>query len=567
MGCNVPIQRCQPLWRLSFQSLHSRVLNLVTALIRLPDFPIAGFGRYSLLLGATIGLLSCGGKAPCTRCDTLVIAAVGEPSSLVPPVVFETVGRDISDQIFQRLADLPAGHSPGDPTAYRPALAASWERVDSLTWRFHLQPKARWSDGQAVTAADVVFSFEAYADSVLDAQARSAIAGHITATAADSATALIHFDHSYPEQLYDATWQVRILPAHIWSSVPRAQWANDTAGAHLVGSGPYRLAHWERGQSLELVARSTSTPIQHVFWRFAADPEAALNLVLAHEADLLETLTTPERAAKVSADSTLSVIPYPSAAYGYVGYNLKSGLLTSAVLRRALNQAVDRGAIATQLFGSGAKAPPGPLSQLLWIWDDSVKVLAADSAAAAAELDRAGWRAGSDGIRRQGARKLAFDLLVPGTSAVRKRAAEILQERWRAIGVAVSVTAVDFPVFQQRLASGKFDSYVATYLDEPSPRGLADQWTTAGIGVLNFGRYSNPAFDRQFAAAAAEADPARARVLWRQALDTLNADAPALFLFAPVNRAAASRRLGALEIDPWSWVSGLSSWKLSGPGK
>ncbi|HTO73504.1 MAG TPA: ABC transporter substrate-binding protein, partial [Gemmatimonadales bacterium] len=190
-----------------------------------------------------------------------------------------------------------------------------------------------------------------------------------------------------------------------------------------------------------------------------------------------------------------------------------------------------------------------------------------DSTAALAALDHAGWRPGPDGIRRQGARKLAFDLLVPGTSAVRKRAAEILQERWRAIGVEVSVTAVDFPVFQQRLASGKFDSYVATYLDEPSPRGLGDQWTTAGIGVLNFGRYSNPAFDRQFAAAAAEADPARARALWRQALDTLNADAPALFLFAPVNRAAASRRLGAPAIDPWSWVSGLSRWKLSGSGK
>ncbi len=530
------------------------------------DFRWAGRGVVVLLAGL-VCLGACRSAPVCARCDTLVIAAVGEPSSLVPPIVFETVGRDVSDQIFQRLADLPAGHSPADPAAYRPALAASWERVDSLTWRFHLQPAAHWSDGQPVTAADVVFSFEVYADSVLDAPARSVIAGHITATAADSATVLVHFDHSYPEQLYDATWQVRILPAHIWSTIPRSAWAGDTAGAHLVGSGPYRLAHWERGQSLELVARSTATPIQHVFWRFAADPEAALNLVLAHEADLLETLTTPERAAKVAADSTLAVIPYPSAAYGYVGYNLKSALLSSVTLRRALNQAVDRGAIANELFGAGAKAPPGPISQLLWIWDDSVKVLAADSAAAEAELDRAGWRAGPDGIRRQGTRKLAFDLLVPGTSAVRKRAAEILQERWRALGAAVSVTAVDFPVFQQRLAGGKFDSYVATYLDEPSPRGLADQWTTAGIGALNFGHYSNPAFDREFAAAAAEADPGRARALWREALDTLNADAPALFLFAPVNRAAAARRLGTPAIDPWSWVSGLASWKLSGPGK
>jgi peptide/nickel transport system substrate-binding protein len=354
------------------------------------------------------------------------------------------------------------------------------------------------------------------------------------------------------------------MPAHIWRAIPSAQWGADTVLAHLIGSGPYRLARWDRGQSLELAPAGTGTApgIPHVIWRFAADPEAALDLVLAHEADLLETLTTPERAARVAADSTLAVLAYPSAIYGYVGYNLKAGPLAAAAVRRALNMTVDRAAIATQLFGSGAKAPPGPISQLLWLWDDSVRVLPVDSAAAAAALDAAGWHPGPDGVRRLGGKRLAFDLLVPGTSAVRRRAAEILQERWRAIGAAVTVTAVDFPVFQERLAKGRFESYVATYLDEPSPRGLADQWTTAGIGALNFGSYSNPAFDRRLATAAAEADPARARAEWREAFDTLNADAPALFLFAPVNRAAVTRRLGAITLNAYSWLSDLPSWHL-----
>ena len=52
----------------------------------------------------------------------------------------------------------------------------------------------------------------------------------------------------------------------------------------------------------------------------------------------------------------------------------------------------------------------------------------------------------------------------------------------------------------------------------------------------------------------------RARALYREAMDTLNADAPALFLYAPANQAVVSRRLRDVEIDPYSWASGLRHW-------
>ncbi|HXI20958.1 MAG TPA: ABC transporter substrate-binding protein, partial [Gemmatimonadales bacterium] len=199
-------------------------------------------------------LAACGGERGCPRCDTIVIAATGEPETVLPPLVVETVGRDIGDQVFERLADLEPGKAPLDPTAYRPRLAASWERVDSLTWRFHLRPGARWQDGQPVTAHDVVFSFDVYADSTLDTPARPYLAHALTVSAADSATVVIRFRRAYSEQLYDATWHVRVIPAHIWDGVPRDRWAADTAVAHLVGSGPFRVAAWQRGQSLTLVA-------------------------------------------------------------------------------------------------------------------------------------------------------------------------------------------------------------------------------------------------------------------------------------------------------------------------
>jgi ABC-type transport system substrate-binding protein len=206
-----------------------------------------------------------------------VVASTGEPASLVPPLVDQTVGRDIGDQIYERLADLEPQASPIDPSSYRPGLAERWERIDSLTWRFHLRPNARWQDGRRVTAADVVFSFDAFSDSTLDAPARSYLAGRVRATAEDSATVRVAFTEPSPEQLYDATYHVRVLPRHIWDSIPRQRWAADTVLAHLVGSGPYHIQDWQRGRFLILVADSgrsaDETPaIRKAVWRFAPIP-------------------------------------------------------------------------------------------------------------------------------------------------------------------------------------------------------------------------------------------------------------------------------------------------------
>ena len=100
--------------------------------------------------------------------------------------------------------------------------------------------------------------------------------------------------------------------------------------------------------------------------------------------------------------------------------------------------------------------------------------------------------------------------------------------------------------------------------DEPSPRSLADQWGRAGWDAINYGRYASAAFDSLLAAAGNESEPARAAELYRRAMETLNDDAPAIFLYAPSNTAVVSRRLENVEIDPYSWASGLRTWSARG---
>jgi len=528
--------------------------------------------RWGVALLAT-ALAACAPDRPgdCAECGVLVVAAAGEPSSLFPPLIYETVGRDITDQVFERLADLAPGAAPIDPAGYRPGLAERWERVDSLTLRFHLRPGAEWQDGVAVSAHDVVFSFATYADSALETEAGAVLAGRVSVTAEDSTTVLVRFAHAYPEQMYDATWHVRILPAHIWEAMPRGEWEADTTLAHVVGSGRYRVAAWVRGQSLSLEAVSgAELPIHRVVWRFVPDPDAAVNLLLAGEADLVEQLGPPSRVARVAGDTAAELIRYPSAAYGFLGFRVQDAagkhhaILGDRALRRALSMGIDRQMLAAGIFGEGTVAPSGPMSQLLWINSPDIRTLPFDTAAAARLLDSLGWQRGTDGVRRRGRQSLGFDILVPGSSLTRRDLAQALQQSWKALGVAVTVTSVDFPVFNQRLAQGAFDSYIGAWLDEPSPRGLADQWTRGGWGKLNYGRYDDPQFDSLFARAVAAPDTATAGPLYRAAMDTLNADAPALFLFAPMQVAGASRRLTGVTINPYSWLSELASWR-AGP--
>jgi peptide/nickel transport system substrate-binding protein len=490
--------------------------------------------------------------------------------------VDESVGRDIGDQIFERLAVLAPGGAPIDTAAYRPALAARWQQLDSLTWRFRLRPDARWQDGRPVTSEDVRFSFEAFTDSTLGAVAQPYLAGNVEVIPEDSAAFLVRFAEPSPEQLYDATYHVRIIPKHVWDSVPRSSWAADTSTARLIGSGPFRLEWWERGQFLILAADSAGGDrpgIRRAIWRFTADPDAALNLVLSHEADLLETAIGPERAARAAADSTLRVISYPSAAYGFLGFNLydrqRRGphpLLADRETRRGLALGVDRSVLARSVFGEEAKAPPGPMSRLLWIWSDSIRTLPYDTAAARQTLEHAGWRLpASGGIRRRDKQRLAFDILVPSTSGSRRQLAVQLQEAWRKLGAEVTVTAVDFALFQERLGQGRFDSYIGAWLDEPSPRGLADQWSRQGWAAINYGRYANPVFDSLLARAGREPGVREAASLYHQAFETLNADAPAIFLYAPANTAVAARRIETMAIDAYSWASGLRDWTASIP--
>src|SRR5437879_12224297 len=97
-------------------------------------------------------------------CGTMVSASSGEPDILLPPVSEFSITRDVTDQLFLKLADLGAsGNTIGDED-FQAQLAQRWEWDTPTTRGFHLDPRARWQDGQAVTAPAVACPYDAYRD-------------------------------------------------------------------------------------------------------------------------------------------------------------------------------------------------------------------------------------------------------------------------------------------------------------------------------------------------------------------------------------------------------------------
>lgn len=534
----------------------------------------------AVLAGLLVLLAGCERRRPgCIGeyCGTLVIASAGEPDILLFPVSDRAITRDVSDQLFLKLADLGlSGNTIGDED-FQPQLAARWEWDAPTTLVFHLDPRARWQDGQAVTAADVAFTYDAYTDTLVNSPFRPALRNIAAVTTRDSLTVVFRFRQRYPEMFYDAVYHMRILPAHLLREVPRDQWRSTAFGRAPVGDGPYRFVAWKAGESLELAADSTfflgRPRIRRVIWRFTPDQTVAVTQLIAGDADAIEVLVSPDNVQRACAAPQLACYPYKGAQYGYVGFNLAAPgdttkphpLFGSRDLRRALVMAVDRERMLRTVWGDFAKVPPGPLSQLWWIWDPEIRELPYDSAQAARLLTRLGWTdSDGDGIRDKDGRALTFRMLVPTTSAIRRQYGRLLQEQFRTIGVDVQLDEVDFSLFNERARAGRFDALINVWTTDPSPSsGFPQTWTRAGLGRSNYGHYDNPAVDQLVDRAVVSAgNRDQAHRAWRAAIETLNQDAPAVFLFATENVAAVHKRVADVQIRPDSWLALLRAWRI-----
>lgn len=505
---------------------------------------------------------------------TMVVAMPGDVSTLVPPLVAAAADRQVTDLLFDRLAEIGLEMNTVGDKGFTPQLAERWQWAsDSLSVAFHINPKARWHDGRPVRASDVRYSFGVVKDPATGSPIAPLVQNVDSVAVKDSLTAVVWFKRRTPEQFYDFVYQILILPEHVLGNTPSAQLKTADAARRGIGSGRFRLAAWQPGQRLELVSDTANyrgrAKLDRIVFAPTPDYNAALGRFFSGDADFFEQLRA-EHLPRLEGDSVRRAVRYPSFQYGYLAFNLVDPgqpsrphpIFGDRAVRRALTMAVDRQAMLRNVFDTIGIPLHGPFPSTLAIADTTLPQIPYDTARARAVLDSAGWLAGTDGIRVKNGRRLEFGLLSPNSSAVRHQYAVLLQAAFRRVGAAVRLEETDFPAYIAKQGAHGFDTELAVYLTDPSPSGLKQSWSTAGIARdgSNFPSYSNPAVDALLDSTTAAFDPLRTRAYARRAMETIIEDAPGIWLYQPPTIAGIARRIHTTPMRPDGFWSGMADW-------
>ena len=127
----------------------------------------------------------------------------------------------------------------------------------------------------------------------------------------------------------------------------------------------------------------------------------------------------------------------------------------------------------------------------------------------------------------------------------------------------MEIVELDGTTWNTRAAAGDFDAYFQSLGHDASPGSIGEMWISAGIGGFNGVRYSSPTFDRLVAEAGSTSDQQAARETWREALNIINGDAPAIWVYSPLGVAGVHERIEGVSIPPDEWWRTIWQWRVS----
>jgi peptide/nickel transport system substrate-binding protein len=205
----------------------------------------------------------------------------------------------------------------------------------------------------------------------------------------------------------------------------------------------------------------------------------------------------------------------------------------------------------------------GPATRIL-ATSDTTLGLPYDPERAGLVLDSLGWRRGTNGMRARGKTPLAFSVILPSSSAIRKRIAVLLQEQWRKVGANVRLEPIEVNTFGARMDARKFESLLNAWHIDPTPSSVKEEWASSEIrsGGYNATSYRNPVFDAVLDSAVREMNPVASAALYKRAYRILTEDAPAIWLYELRNAQGVSKRIRTTGMRPDAWWANLADWSV-----
>ncbi len=335
--------------------------------------------------------------------DTVKIAQVEEPINFNPALIAGIPDDAVTFWQFDGLTKL-AVTGEGRLTIV-PSLAESWEFTDeNRTIIWHLRDDVYWHDGVKFTANDVKFTFDAIKNPETAASSSSFYLDLASTEVLDNYTVAMHF--SVPNAMvltmaYENSGA--ILPEHVLKDYEPSGWRTnffntDPLSGPYVGTGPYKMVEWARGQYIKYEANQDywmgPPPIKYIYLVFIGEPASALAAIQNHEVNyLLKELTDPvlTDVQALQGSSGINVEFYAGTRIPWISFNLNHPILSNRYVRLAICHAIPVQQIIDTVMNGLAVPAKGPISPSTRFYPADVQPYTYDLVLARQYLAEAGY--------------------------------------------------------------------------------------------------------------------------------------------------------------------------------
>jgi peptide/nickel transport system substrate-binding protein len=479
-----------------------------------------------------------------TRPGVLRFASINDPDTLSPLIGTYQVDVDLSifwagylfnysdtDQLVPELA------------TELPTLANGGISKDGLTITYHLRKGVQWQDGAPFSADDVVFTWHAVMNPNNNVQTRTGYDDIASIDEPDPATVVVHLKHTFAP-FVDTFFTMSGTPYPVYPKHLLAKYHDLNRipyNSKPVGTGPFIVQEWHRGQTLRMVANPHywrgAPKLKEVQYRAIPDENTLTTSMRTHEIDLWYNASAANYPVASKIDGSHPVLT-PFTAYSMLALNTQHPVMSDPAVRRAIAFATDRKRIIDTITYGVNVLGEGDQPAFSWAHDPSLKPIPFDPAQARAILDAAGWHAGPDGIRTKNGQRLHVSLATATGQTLGNRTAVFLQAAWKDVGIEVEVrpyaTAILFANYAAGgiLQAGKYDVGFLSWINGVDP----DDSTTVTCAAIppngqNITRYCDRRIDAQERIALTSYDQAVRKAAYGQVQEILVDQVPFLTLY------------------------------------
>lgn len=499
--------------------------------------------------------------------DALVEGTIGDASNLIAMLAGDSASHSISGMIFDGMLTYDKTLSELEPR-----LASTWEvSDDGRVITFHLRRDVKWQDGEPFTARDVEFGFQtivdpatltAYAEDYRQVQSFEVLDDH---------TFRVTYEKPYAPAL--ATWgSMVVLPRHLLEGRDINS-AQDFA-RNPVGLGPYKLESWETGMQITLRAYQDyyrGRPyIERVVERIIPDAQTQFLELKSGGIDQmgLTPLQFNRQTDTPDFKRNFRKYRYLSNGYTYLGYNLQRPLFADVRVRRALTHAIDKSEIVEAVLlglGQPAAVPYKPGTR----WhNDKVEDLAYDPERARALLAEVGWAdSDGDGVLDKNGERFEFKIITNQGNDQRLKAATVIQQRLKEIGILVDVRVIEWAAFINEFVNKrKFDAVLLGWsLDLDPDQYIIWHSEKTGAKEFNFVTYSNAEVDELLDKGRRTFDADERERIYDRFQEILVDEQPYTFLYYADSLPAVHCRVHGIEPAPAGISYNFTEWYVPKP--